>query len=121
MSGGVFLGLLGYFYYLYGYEFLFETYFYHLTRRDDRTTKSIYSYEVYLNFWNDEYVGSAFRSLMRMLPTLLFLGSFSFYFVKERSVFYCQGWIMVYFVLFNKVLTDQYYSWLFNAIILLYP
>lgn len=53
VSGGVFLALAGYFYYLYGYEFLHETYFYHLTRRDSRYSKSIYNYEIYLNYESD--------------------------------------------------------------------
>lgn len=50
ISGGVFLILAGYFYNLYGYDFLHETYIYHLTRRDNRHSHSAYFYEIYLNF-----------------------------------------------------------------------
>jgi len=44
ISGGVFLLLAGYFYNLYGYDFLHETYFYHLTRRDNRHSHSAFFY-----------------------------------------------------------------------------
>lgn len=61
------------------------------------------------------------RTVFRNLPTLLFMYFFNFYFIKIRSVFYCQGFLLVHFVLFNKVITDQYYLWIFNAIVLVAP
>jgi phosphatidylinositol glycan class M len=57
VSGGVFIVLAAYFYQLYGYDFLHETYFYHLTRRDNRHSCSAFFYEIYLNYETDFFNG----------------------------------------------------------------
>jgi len=119
VSGGVFIALAVYYYWLYGYEFLHETYFYHLTRRDNRHSRSVYFYDLYLNYEGDALNSSPFRNLMRALPFTIFLVFFSFYLIRHRSLFYCQGFIICYFVLFNKVITDQYYMWLFSFLYLI--
>lgn len=113
VSGGVFLGLAAFCYYLYGYDFLHETYLYHLTRRDNRHSKSVYFYELYLNFKNDTLGKYAQRFVNRLLPTIIAILTVSFVFVKKRSLFYCQGLITCYLVIFNRVITDQYYVWVY--------
>ena len=50
VSGGVFLSLGALFYSLFGYEFLYETYLYHLIRKDNRHNFSVYFYDLYLGF-----------------------------------------------------------------------
>lgn len=121
ISGGVFIALSIYFYNLYGYDFLHETYFYHLTRRDNRHSRSVSFYDFYLNYESDAISGSIFRNFFRSLPVLVFLVFFSFYLIRHRSYFYCQGFLICYFVLFNKVITDQYYIWLFSFLYLVIP
>lgn len=46
---------------------------------------------------------------------------FSFYLIRHRSYFYCQGFLICYFVIFNRVITDQYYIWLFSFLYLVIP
>jgi len=50
IASGTFLGLLGFFYLLFGWEFIQETYLYHFLRQDSRHNYSIYFYYFYLNF-----------------------------------------------------------------------
>ena len=47
ISAGTFLGLTYYFYTIYGYEFVYETYLYHFERKDHRHNFSIYFYLIY--------------------------------------------------------------------------
>lgn len=47
VSAGTFIGLTYYFYTVYGYEFLYETYLYHFERKDHRHNFSIYFYMIY--------------------------------------------------------------------------
>lgn len=50
ISASVFLGLLGLFYWMYGWEFVYETYLYHFVRRDNRHNFSPYFYALYLGY-----------------------------------------------------------------------
>lgn len=121
ISGGVFVSLSVYFYSLYGYDFLHQTYFYHLTRRDNRHSRSVFFYDLYLNYESDSIGDSMWRNIGRSLPTLSFIAFFCIYLIRKKSYFYCQGFLVCYFVLFNKVITDQYYIWLFSFLYLLVP
>ena len=47
MTVGTFVGLTGLFYYIYGYEFLYESYLYHFVRKDHRHNNSVYWYLIY--------------------------------------------------------------------------
>ena len=121
VSGGVFLALAALFYYLYGYDFLHETYFYHLTRRDNRHSKSIYFYEIYLNYASDTLGKMKTRFFNRILPSALGIVTVSFVFVKKRSLFFCYALILFYFVSFNRVITDQYYMWSLCGLYMVIP
>jgi GPI mannosyltransferase 1 subunit M len=121
ISGGVFIALSVYYYSLYGYDFLHETYFYHLTRRDNRHSRSVFFYDLYLNYEGDATLKPLWRVIGRNLPSWCFLAFFWVYLIRKRSYFFCQGFLICYFVLFNRVVTDQYYMWLFSFLYLVIP
>jgi GPI mannosyltransferase 1 subunit M len=50
VSAGTFIGLTGLFYFIYGYEFLYEAYLYHFIRKDHRHNNSVYFYLIYQLF-----------------------------------------------------------------------
>lgn len=104
VSGGVFLTLGLFFYGLYGIKFIQETYLYYLSNRDGRHSKSPYFFEIYLNYSTDLSAPSSSRVLNRILPSLLAFLMISFVFVKKRSVFFCQGMLTCFLVIFNRSL-----------------
>ena len=50
VSAGTFIGLTTFFYFIYGYEFLYEAYLYHFVRKDHRHNNSVYFYLIYQLF-----------------------------------------------------------------------
>jgi len=117
ISGGVFILLAAIFYLIYGFQFIEETYLYHLFRKDNRHSFSPLFYEIYLNLDSD----SISRSFMRVIPSLFILVTLSFRFVKNYSPFYLHFLVTFGFVTFNKVITLQYYMWIFGSLILVLP
>eukprot|EP01135_Chromosphaera_perkinsii_P005263 Nk52_evm13s328 gene=Nk52_evmTU13s328 len=112
------LGVLtGIMYWLYGYEFLYETYVYHIIRKDNRHNFSVYFYLLYLEF---ESTGMArFVSLACFIPqvVLLVILSVCFY----RDIIFCCFTQTAVFVMFNKVCTSQYFNWYMCLLPLILP
>jgi phosphatidylinositol glycan class M len=117
-AGGVFIGLGALFYAIYGSNFIQETFLYHFSRLDNRHSFSPYFYEIYLNYILD--TASASRSLIRLIPTLYIIFT-SVRFLRGYSPFYLHFLATYAFVSFNKVITMQYYMWIFGALILALP
>ena len=106
MSAGTFLGLTYYFYKIYGYEFLYETYLYHLERKDHRHNFSVYFYMIYQTF---EDPASSTLAILTFLPQwgiVVISGLFLYY-----DLFLCLFVQTTAFVMFNKVITAQYFLW----------
>ena len=64
-SAGTFISLTGLFYYIYGYEFLYESYLYHFIRKDHRHNNSVYFYMIYQLF-DDK--SSALFAILTFIP-----------------------------------------------------
>lgn len=98
MSGAVFLGFTGLFYYLYGWEYLHEALLYHLTRTDPRHNFSIYFYHIYLHY---EQELSILEKLASFLPQFAVQLVLMFNYALDLP--FCFLVQTVAFVAFNKV------------------
>lgn len=112
------LAVLTYLFYdLYGYEFLDNTYLYHITRKDIRHNFSVYFYLLYLTVEYED-VG---LNLVTFLPQLILLMLLSYRFCNIYDVNFCLFCQTLVFVTFNKVVTAQYFLWYFSLLPLILP
>ncbi|TYJ25986.1 hypothetical protein E1A91_A07G087600v1 [Gossypium mustelinum] len=116
ISGTVFLLCTGFFFHLYGWEFLHEALLYHLTRTDARHNFSIYFYHIYLNY---ERELSVLEKLVSFLPQFIVQLVLILCFTKD--LVFCFFVQTVAFVAFNKVITAQYFVWFFCVLPLILP
>jgi len=101
ISASTFLALTAVFYFIYGYEFLYEAYLYHLIRKDNRHNYSAYFYLIYQTY---DMESSALLAVLTFVPqwTVVVVAGLLFYY----DVFFAmllQTWA---FVTFNKVCTE---------------
>ncbi|VFQ88982.1 unnamed protein product [Cuscuta campestris] len=116
VSGAVFFMSTGFFFHLYGWEFLHEALLYHLTRTDPRHNFSIYFYHIYLNYERDFSVS---EKLVSFLPQVMVQIALIFSFAHDFP--FCFFVQTVAFVAFNKVITAQYFVWYFCLLPLILP
>lgn len=90
-----------YFYTIYGYEFLYETYLYHLVRKDNRHNFSIYWYMLYQLYDEPSSKLIAILCFVPQWGLILLTGSLFFY-----DIFFATFIQTMAFVTFNKVLTS---------------
>ena len=102
VSAVTFLILTVLFYIMYGWEFLHETYFYHVTRTDVKHNFSVYFYALYLTqkTWLAPLVSS-----IAFLPQLILMPMSSLYLFHDLP--FCCFIQTFLFVTFNKVCTSQ--------------
>ena len=113
ISGGLFLSLIGIFYHIYGYEFLYETYLYHFVRKDNRHNFSMYFYDLYLSYDNNGSGsggnGSLNTGLLAFLPQIILWISIGIKYGEDLPfAFFLATYV---FVAWCKVCTAQYFLW----------
>ena len=107
-SAVVFFSLLYLFYHLYGFEFLYESYLYHSLRVDHRHNFSFNYYFEY--FFFDELPEKKY--LVRKLGFVAQWGLVSFVGIRYYYDLLAAIAIQTYlFVMFNRVVTAQYFLW----------
>lgn len=98
----------------YGYEFLFETYLYHLVRSDMRHNFSIYFYQMYLTEGANNLL-----SRLVFVPQLLIQIAVALRFHQDLTfALFIQTLV---FITFNKVITVQYFVWYFALLSFVLP
>lgn len=93
------------FYLQYGYEFLFETYIYHVLRKDTRHNFSLFFYLQYLT------ADDATQCWYKAVPFVLLVLYFGLRYGRMRTLnfaVFCQAIVLV---VYNSVVTSQYFVW----------
>lgn len=109
--------LNGIMYSIYGYEFLYNSYLYHLTRLDHRHNFSVYNIGLYYKSAVSEVADSSlgiFSGNMEkfsFLPQLLISALILPILFARRDLISCFFLQTFAFVTFNKVITSQYFIW----------
>lgn len=107
--------LTTFFYLLYGYTFLYETYIYHLVRTDSRHNFSLYFYLQYLTA-GVKIIGMWQKTLI-MLPKIVLLLVLSVrYGLNKYTLNFCILTQTIIVVIYNTVLTSQYFIWILSIL-----
>ncbi|CAD7011345.1 GPI mannosyltransferase 1 [Ceratitis capitata] len=100
----------GFFYRLYGWQYIYEAYLYHFVRRDVRHNFSLYFLLQYLS--GNATETSLIEKLLILAPQLFLLLYLSFSFGQFRQTLtFCVFALAFVMVTFNSVVTSQYFIW----------
>ncbi|XP_024086013.1 GPI mannosyltransferase 1 [Cimex lectularius] len=113
-----FAGQTGLCYLLYGYEFLYESFLYHLTRIDIRHNYSVYFYLNYLNYGSDPIL---VNKVITLLPIVVLLLALAYFYSTPRHLAFCEMSMAFVLVMFNSVVTCQYFIWYLSLLPLCLP
>ncbi|KAI5965770.1 GPI14 [Candida pseudojiufengensis] len=105
-----FLSLNGISYFIYGYEFIENSYLYHITRLDHRHNFSVYNVLLYYKSSLPSTTNIDIEKLA-FLPQLLLSAIIIPLILAKKDLLSCLFIQTFTFVTFNKVITSQYFIW----------
>lgn len=105
-------------YYLYGFRFLYESFLYHLVRKDVKHNFSVYFYMLYLTANRPHDI---IQKVLTFLPQLVLLLSSSYYYSKKSKLPFAMFVQAIVAVMYNPVLTSQYFFWFLSLLPLCMP
>lgn len=106
-------GATVFFWHLYGWKFVYESLLFHVIRTDHRHNFSPFFYPLYLCM-ESRRVFAKILGVVILIPNAICLLAFTIYFESDfviESLFKT-----ISFVIFNKVITSQYYQWVFSLL-----
>ncbi|KAL6265427.1 hypothetical protein P5V15_002224 [Pogonomyrmex californicus] len=105
-------------YCLYGFKFLYESFIYHLVRKDTRHNFSVYFYMLYLSANEPQNV---IQKIFTFLPQLILLLMSSYYYSKKSKLPFAMFIQAIIAVIYNPVITSQYFFWFLSLLPLCLP
>ncbi|XP_029165416.1 GPI mannosyltransferase 1 [Nylanderia fulva] len=105
-------------YYLYGFKFLYESFLYHLVRKDARHNFSVYFYMLYLSANQSQDI---IQKIITFLPQLLLLLMSSYYYSEKSKLPFAMFIQAIIAVIYNPVITSQYFFWFLSLLPLCLP
>lgn len=104
----------GLFYYLYGYQYLYESMLFHLVRKDTRHNFSLYFYQQYLS---SNFDISLLEKILTFLPQLVLIVIITLRYGKHRQTLgFALFAIAFVMVAYNPVVTSQYFVWFLSLL-----
>ncbi|XP_006622423.1 GPI mannosyltransferase 1 [Apis dorsata] len=95
-------------YYFYGYKYIYESFIYHITRKDTKHNFSVYFYMLYLSA---NYPPSIIEKIFMFLPQLILLLLLSYKYSNKSLLPFVMFTQAMIIVTYNPVLTSQYFFW----------
>lgn len=105
-------------YYLYGFQFLHESFIYHLKRKDVKHNFSVYFYMLYLSANQPQ---SVIQKILTFLPQLVLLLMSSYYYSEKSKLPFAMFIQATIAVMYNPVITSQYFFWFLSLLPLCLP
>ncbi|XP_076642058.1 GPI alpha-1,4-mannosyltransferase I, catalytic subunit-like [Halictus rubicundus] len=105
-------------YYFYGYKFLYESFIYHVVRKDTRHNFSVYFYMLYLSA---NHLPSIIQKMFTFLPQFILLLTLSYTYSKKSELPFAMFTQAMVMVTYNPVLTSQYFFWFLSLLPLCLP
>ncbi|XP_078049101.1 GPI alpha-1,4-mannosyltransferase I, catalytic subunit-like [Augochlora pura] len=111
VSSLIFLTIVNY--YFYGYKFLYESFLYHVIRKDARHNFSVYFYMLYLSA---SHSPSTIQKIFTFLPQFILLLTLSYKYSKKSEIPFAMFTQAMVMVTYNPVMTSQYFFWFLSLL-----